>query len=210
MEGLQAAAAIGQRYLMQCWEEALSRRGYSSAQVLLTWDDLAHKNRFMNAKRTLKEIQRRGLVPVINENDTIATDEIRFGDNDRLSALISILLQADVLAILSDTNGLYAGSAENKEGRIQIVKKMTGAIFSHARDREKKFTVGGMRSKLNAVRMAVHSGIPVFLACGRDRDVLKRVFDGEDIGTFFLPQAKKGLAEKNWVLHFSKQVQRRS
>ena len=97
MEGLQAAAAVGQRYLMQCYEESFSKKGFSTAQVLLTWDDMAHPKRFLNAKRTLKEIQKRGLVPIINENDTVATDEIRFGDNDRLSALLSILVEADLM-----------------------------------------------------------------------------------------------------------------
>ena len=206
MQGLQAAAAVGQRYLMQCWEEAFSRRGFSTAQVLLTWDDLAHKNRFTNAKRTLKEIQRRGLVPIINENDTVATDEIRFGDNDRLSALIAILLEADALTILSDTNGLYARSASGDGQRIQFVEKIGEQIFAHVRDQKKDFTVGGMHSKLKAVRMSVDSGVPVFLAGGREHDVLLRLFAGEDIGTFFLPQIKKGQIRKNWALHFSKQI----
>ena len=206
MEGLQACAAIGQRYLMQCWEEAFSRGGFSTAQVLLTWDDLAHKNRFMNAKRTLKEIQRRGLVPVINENDTVATDEIRFGDNDKLSALIAILLEADVLVILSDTDGLLDHSGTGSGKRIQVVEKMNDKIFTNVRDRAKTFTVGGMNSKLKAVRMGVDSGIPVFLAGGRGRDVLSRVFAGEDVGTFFLPRAKKGTTRKNWAVHFSKQI----
>ncbi len=206
MQGLQAAAAVGQRYLMQCWEEAFSKRGFSTAQVLLTWEDLAHKNRFINAKGTLKEIQRRGLVPIINENDTVATDEIRFGDNDKLSALIAILLEADVLTILSDTDGLCARSAGGNGQRIQIVEKVSDNIFAHAQDQKKDFTVGGMRSKLSAVRMSVNSGVPVFLASGRDRDVLSRLFAGEDIGTFFLPQAKKGKIRKDWVLNFSKQI----
>ena len=208
MQGLQAAAAVGQRYLMQCWEEALSARGFSTAQVLLTWDDLARKNRFTNAKGTLAEIQRRGLVPIINENDTVATDEIRFGDNDKLSALIAILLGVDVLVILSDTDGLYARSVRGAGERIQIVKKMGDSVFSHVRDSKKMFTVGGMRSKLSAVRIGVNSGIPVFLANGRDRDVLTRIFEGQDIGTFFMPQTKKGKIRKNWALHFSKQIRR--
>ena len=206
MEGLQAAAAVGQRYLMQCWEEALSRRGFSTAQVLLTWDDLAHKNRFTNAKRTLAEIQRRGLVPIINENDTVATDEIRFGDNDKLSALIAILLEVDALAILSDTDGLYARSGAGE--RIQVVEKMGNTVFSHVRDQKKMFSVGGMRSKLSAVRMGVNAGIPVFLADGRGHDVLQRIFSGEDIGTFFMPKEIKGKGQKNFALYFSKQIRK--
>ncbi len=143
MEGLQACAAVGQRYLMQCYEEAFSKRGYSTAQVLLTWDDMVDPKRFMNAKRTLREIQKRGLVPVINENDTVATDEIRFGDNDRLSSLLSILIEADALVILSDTDGLKSGGAHGE--RIQVVESMDSSVFSHVNDKKTSFTVGGMR-----------------------------------------------------------------
>ncbi len=203
MEGLQAAAAVGQRYLMQCYEEAFSKRGFSTAQVLLTWDDLAQRGRFLNAKRTLSQIQKWGLVPIINENDTVATDEIRFGDNDRLSSLLSILVQADVHIILSDTNGLYAaGNSRNRGNRIKIVERMEESIFAHVKDNKNSFTVGGMGSKLKAIHMSVSSGIPVFLADGRDRKVLSRIFEGEDIGTLFVPHLKRGQARKNWVSHF--------
>ena len=202
MEGLQGAAAVGQRYLMQCYEEAFSKRGFSTAQVLLTWDDLAEKKRFLNAKRTLKEIQKWGLVPVINENDTVATDEIRFGDNDRLSSLLAILVEADVQVILSDTNGLFSGDSRNPANRIQVVEKMEQAIFLHAKDRQNPFTVGGMRSKLSAIRMSVTSGIPVFLADGRKDRTLTRLFNGEDIGTLFVPDLKKGHTRQDWLKHF--------
>src|SRR3989338_777878 len=190
MEALQAAAAAGQRYLMQCYEEAFAKDGFSTAQVLLTWGDLAQRKRFLNAKRTLAQIQKWGLVPIINENDTVATDEIRFGDNDRLSSLLSILVEADVLVILSDTNGLCSEASACRSGhRIAVVRKMTDSIFSHVRERKNSFTVGGMRSKLNAIRMSGNAGIPVFLANGRDKRVLSRIFDGEDIGTLFVPKA---------------------
>ncbi len=200
MEGLQAAAAVGQRYLMQCYEESLSKKGYSTAQVLLTWDDMAHAKRFLNAKRTLKEIQKRKLVPIINENDTVATDEIRFGDNDRLSALLSILVEADLLIILSDTNGLF--SEGGKGERIKVVHKMDADIFSHVKDSRTSFTVGGMKSKLEAVSIATSSGIPVFLADGREKDILSKLFNGEDVGTRFLPALKRGQARKDWIYHF--------
>lgn len=208
MEGLQAAAAIGQRYLMQCYEDAFSRHGFSTAQILLTWEDLAHENRLLNAKRTLKEIQRRGIVPVINENDTVATDEIRFGDNDKLSSLIAILVQADALVILSDTNGLFERAGSGLGERIKVVEKMDKKIFSHVRDTKKKFTVGGMQSKLNAVHMSVTSGVPVFLASGKDKNIIPRVFAAEDVGTFFLPEKKKGQAKKTWVADFLTQIQK--
>lgn len=207
MQGLQAAAAVGQRYLMQCWEEAFSKNGFSTAQVLLTWDDLADRKRCLNAKRTLEQIQRWKHVPVINENDTVATDEIRFGDNDRLSALLAILGEADALVILSDTDGLYATNGSNGalSGRIRVVEKMDERVFAHVRDRRKQFTVGGMRTKLDSVRVCVNAGIPVFLADGRKRQVLKRLFQGENLGTFFLPSKSRG---KNWLAHFREHVKR--
>ena len=200
MEALQAAAAAGQRYLMQCYEQAFSKYGFSTAQVLLTWDDLARRKRFLNAKRTLAQIQKWGLVPIINENDTVATDEIRFGDNDRLSSLLSILVEADLLVILSDTNGLYSGASAAKPGhRLAVVRNIGNSIFSHVRDRRNSFTVGGMRSKLNAIRLSSGAGIPVFLANGRDKRVLSRLFEGEDIGTLFVPKSGKARAKKNWL-----------
>ena len=202
MEGLQGAAAVGQRYLMQCYEEAFSKRGFSTAQVLLTLDDLAQKKRFLNAKRTLTEIQKWGLVPVINENDTVATDEIRFGDNDRLSSLLAILVEADVQVILSDTNGLFSGDPRVPKNRIPVVEKMERAIFSHVKDKQNPFTVGGMHSKLSAIRMSVTSGIPVFLADGRETGTLTRLFNGEDIGTLFVPDLKKGQSRQDWLKHF--------
>ncbi|MBI3252069.1 MAG: glutamate 5-kinase [Candidatus Omnitrophica bacterium] len=204
MQGLQAAAAVGQRHLMQGYEEAFARRGFSTAQVLLTWDDLASPKRFLNAKRTLKQIQDWGRVPVINENDTVATDEIRFGDNDRLSSLLSILVEADALVILSDTNGLCRGGRHG--ARIPVVEKTDGEIFSHAKENKNDFTVGGMASKLKAIRMSVSSGIPVFLAGGRSPKVLTRIFAGEDIGTFFAPHLKKRSARKDWVTHFTAHI----
>lgn len=203
MEELQASAAAGQRYLMQCYEESFSRCGYSTAQVLLTWSDLSERKRFLNAKRTLGTIQKWNLVPIINENDTVATDEIRFGDNDRLSALLSILVEADVLVILSNTNGLYAGGGlGRKVRRIPVVQKMNRSVFSHVRDSDNSFTVGGMRSKLEAIQMSVSSGIPVFLADGRSGRVLTRLFSGNDIGTLFVPALKNRHSRQSWLDFF--------
>ncbi len=207
MEGLQGAAAVGQRYLMQCYENAFSRHGFSTAQILLTWDDLAERKRFLNAKRTLREIQRWGVVPVINENDTVATDEIRFGDNDRLSALLSILVEADVLVILSDTDGLYAnGDRTKRKNRIQIVGPGERSIFTHVKDRKTHFTTGGMSAKLRSIRISTGAGIPAFLADGRRARVLERIFGGDDIGTFFAPDPKKGRSE--WIDHFIRHIKR--
>ncbi len=209
MEELQAAAAVGQRYLMQCYEEAFAKHGFSTAQVLLTWDDLAEKKRFMNARHTLKQIQKWGLVPIINENDTVATDEIRFGDNDKLSSLLSILVEADVLVILSDTNGLYTAPSHGRAAeRIQIVETLDEKVFAHINDKKTAFTVGGMRSKLAAIQGSVESGIPVFLANGREEGVLKKIFQAEDVGTFFVPDARK-IQRKSWIRDFVGQIESR-
>jgi len=203
MQELQAAAAVGQRYLMQCYEEAFSRRGFSTAQVLLTWADLAEKKRYLNAKHTLKEIQKRNLIPVINENDTVATDEIRFGDNDRLSSLLAILIEADLLIILSDTDGLYAGGKRGQ--RIPQVEMGGLHVFRHVKENKNSFTVGGMHSKLRAIHTSVSSGIPVFLADGRQKRVLSRLLEGdEDLGTCFPPHSTR----KNWAGHFERHIKK--
>lgn len=209
MEGLQAAAAIGQRFLMQCYEEAFAKHGFTTAQILLTWDDLAERTRYMNAKKTLAQIQRIGAVPIINENDTVATEEIRFGDNDRLSSLMAILAEADCLVILSDTNGLYQDGRRDEEShRIKIVEAVKGSTYSHAKDQKTRFTVGGMKAKLQAIHTAVSSGVPVFLAHGRHANVLERLFQGEDLGTLFLPHLRRQ-TNKEWVLHFERAIKER-
>lgn len=192
MEELQGAAAVGQRFLMQCYEEAFSKRGRSTAQLLLTWDDVAEEKRFTNARHTLKAIQKWGLVPVVNENDTVATDEIRFGDNDTLSSLLAILVEADALVILSDTDGLYAGGEKgDTKRRFSDVVKIDEAIFSHVRDGKSTFTVGGMSAKLRAIQKCTTSGIPVILADGRRDDVFLRLLRGEEVGTLFRPEKTK-------------------
>lgn len=187
MEGLQAFAAIGQRYLMQCWEEAFSKHKFSTAQMLLTRDDLVDEKRRQNAKKTLNQIQQLKHVPIINENDTVATEEIKFGDNDRLSAMLAKLIQADLLVILSDTDGLY-DSANNK---ISTVAAGDSSIFSHVKDKKSHFTVGGMRSKLEAIRSCTESGISVTLTSGTTTNILRRIERNESFGTKFLSRGPK-------------------
>ena len=186
MEGLQAFAAIGQRYLMQCWEEAFSKHGHSTAQMLLTRDDLIDEKRRANAKKTLHEIQKLKHVPIINENDTVATEEIKFGDNDHLSAILARVIQADLLVILSDTDGLY----DDKNKKIPVVSDLNEAIFSHVKDKRSNFTVGGMKSKLEAIKTCTQAGIPVILASGTTTQLMRRI-GHEDFGTMFLPKESK-------------------
>jgi len=206
---LQAAAACGQRVLMESYEKAFSKHGFSTAQVLLTWDDLAQRKKFMNARDTLNQIRKWKHIPIINENDTVATEEIRFGDNDRLASLLAVLMEVDVMVVLSDTNGLKSGKGtRRKPVRLQNVVRMDDSIFSHVSDQKNSFTVGGMRSKLNAIHLCVSSGIPVFLADGRQKNVLSRLFAEEDLGTFFVPNLDKTKTRKDWVLHFIDYLER--
>ena len=184
MEELQAYAAIGQRYLMQCWEKAFSKHGYSTAQVLLTRDDLTDEKRRINAKKTLNEIHILKHIPIINENDTVATEEIKFGDNDRLSAMLAELVKADLLVILSDTDGLY----DDKKNRIPNVTDLNDSIFSHVNDKHSNFTVGGMKSKLEAIKACTNSGIPVILASGTTSNIMQRINSNEGLGTYFWPK----------------------
>ena len=181
IEGLQAFAAIGQRYLMQCWEKAFVKHGYSTAQILLTRDDMTNQERRRNAIKTLNEIHKLKHVPVINENDTVATEEIKFGDNDQLSAMLAKLIKADLLVILSDTDGLY----DNNKKKIAVVDELNESIFSHVNDKKTHFTVGGMKSKLEAIRSCTHAGIPVILASGATSGLLRRIEKKESFGTYF-------------------------
>ncbi len=187
MEGLQALAAIGQRYLMQCWEEAFSKHKFSTAQMLLTRDDLVDEKRRQNAKKTLNEIQRLKHVPIINENDTVATEEIKFGDNDQLSAMLAKVIEADLLIILSDTDGLY----DSADKKISVVEAGDSSIFSHVKDKKSHFTVGGMQSKLEAIRSCTESGISVTLTSGNTSNLMRRIENKENFGTFFKSKGSK-------------------
>ncbi|OGX05817.1 MAG: glutamate 5-kinase [Omnitrophica bacterium RIFCSPLOWO2_12_FULL_50_11] len=196
---LQACAAIGQGKLMRAYETAFSNRGLHSAQLLLTQDCFQDRKRYVNAKNTVEALLRMGSVPVVNENDTVATEEIKFGDNDVLAAQVADLVGADLLILLSDIDGLYLkdktiirhirSSAELKECAEHI----------HAKRSEK--TKGGMETKLQAAQMAMRSGIPVVLANGRDEHVIDRALKGEEVGSLFHPTSEKMNARKKWLAH---------
>jgi len=196
---LQAFAAVGQAVLMRAYSELFKRRGINCAQVLLTWDDFDNRQRNNNAKKTLLAILEKGVVPIVNENDTIATDEIRFGDNDRLSAFVASLIHADLLVILSDVEGLY----EVKDGKkcfFKEVKEITKEIERIAGGPSKgKMSKGGMAAKLDAIKIAAHARIPCIVANSMARDVLRRIIDGECVGTYFAEKQEKILARKHWI-----------
>jgi glutamate 5-kinase len=197
---LQAMAAIGQMGLVQIYESAFQRHSLHTAQVLLTHDDLAHRQRYLNARSTLRTLLAFGVVPVINENDTVATEEIRFGDNDTLAALVANLVEAELLVILTDQAGLFdkdprqAADAklvsEGKAGDPEL-EAMAGGSGALGR--------GGMRTKLTAAAKAARSGAATVIVSGREPNVLPRVLQGESIGTYLEPAQGRLVARKQWL-----------
>lgn len=186
LERLQAVAAVGQHELMHVYKLALGQYGLNCAQLLLTWDDFSHQ-RYANAKHTLNTLLKLKCVPIINENDTVATEEIKFGDNDKLSALVSILVGAQLLIILSDVSGLL----DKNKGLIRRVDKITGQIRALANPTHKKICVGGMITKIEAARIAVGAGIPCVIAHGAKKGIIRRLAnDACAEGTIFVPVKK--------------------
>ena len=201
VHGLQAAAAVGQMGLVQAYERAFSAHGRHTAMVLLTHDDLSDRQRYLNARATLAELLKLGVIPVINENDTVATDEIRFGDNDTLAALVANLLQADALVILTDTDGLHDQDPRlNPQAPI-----VTWADASDARldamvgEGAGELGRGGMVTKLKAARIAARSGAHTVIAGGRQADVLTRVLRGDGVGTLLSASVLPLDARKRWI-----------
>jgi glutamate 5-kinase len=196
---LQARAAIGQAILMRTYSDLFKKNGIRCAQVLLTWDDFDNRLRYNNARSTLLALLKLGVIPVVNENDTISTQEIKFGDNDRLSALVAGLIHADLLVILSDVEGLY--DLRNSEKKIlDQIPEVTDEIRGLALGTDKKhISQGGMRTKLEAVKMATQANVPCVIAHGETPDVLKRILQGERIGTFFVEKEERLLSRKHWI-----------
>ena len=196
---LQACAAIGQAVLMRTYSDLFGHNKIKCAQVLLTWDDFSNRQRYNNARHTLRAILDYGVIPVINENDTISTDEIKFGDNDKLSALVAGLIHADLLVMLSDVEGLYDTKDEKKQIFSEI-KEITKEIEGIALDtHNKQMSKGGMMAKLEAVKIATHANIPCIIASGETEDVLLRILKGERLGTFFMEKEEKLLSKKHWI-----------
>lgn len=199
---LQAAAAVGQHELMRIYQRSFEEYQLNCAQLLLTWDDFDNRKRYLNAKNTLFTLLDLKTIPVINENDTVSTEEIRFGDNDRLSALVSTLINAQLLLILSDIDGLMD---KEKKQVIKMVDKITPQIKSLACSTTKKTCVGGMVTKLEAARITTHSGIPCVIANGRKKDIIiSAVNDPHGRGTLFLPQKECLTAKKRWLAFSAK------
>jgi len=197
---LQAAAAVGQMGLIQTWETAFKKYGINSAQILLTHDDLSNRKRYLNARSALRTLVDLGVVPIINENDTVATDEIRFGDNDTLGALVTNLLEVDTLVLLTDQLGLFDADPREKpdanlisEGRAQDPALLAVAGDGGALGR------GGMFTKVRAARLAARSGARTVILGGRTEQALTRLFEGEELGTLLLPNDEPITARKRWL-----------
>lgn len=202
----QACASIGQIHLMHTYEELFGRYQTLIGQVLLTWDDMRHKERYLNLRNALFQLLEYGAVPIINENDSVGVEEIRFGDNDTLGAQIALLAKADLFVNLTDINGLYdANPAQHKNAKhIPLVASITPAIHRLAGDRGSEMSVGGMKTKLRAADMVTRAGICAMVGDGYTRGLLKVLADSE-AGTLFLPLPKKMGARACW-LAFSGQV----
>lgn len=198
MAGLQATAAIGQIELMNVYRKLLEKNNLLAAQLLLTWDDFEDRKRYLNMRLTLSHLLKSKVLPIINENDTVSTDEIRFGDNDKLSALVATLVGADLLLILSDVEGVYR--LPQKEV-IELVEEITPQIRRICCNTDKEACVGGMSSKITAIKIATDSGIPAIIASGKMRGSLLKAASGQKVGTLFLSKASCVRGRKRWIAY---------
>ncbi len=196
----QAAAAVGQSHLMRAYEEAFQPHGQRVAQVLLTREDLRHRSRYLNARNTLFALLRLRVIPIINENDTVAVDEIKFGDNDTLSALVAHMAEADLLVILTDTDGVYTADPRTHPDAalIPVVGADVRGAFC-ADEGASPTGSGGMSSKLAAARQAAQAGVPTVVANGFVQGILGRILAGEEVGTLFLPRALPMRSRQRWL-----------
>ena len=201
MHQLQAAAAVGQMGLVQCYETCFREHGLATAQVLLTHADMADRQRYLNARSTLRTLLKFGVIPVINENDTVVTDEIKFGDNDTLGALVANLVEADALIILTDQAGLY--DADPRKGPVaKLIEERAASdptLESVAGGSGSVFAKGGMLTKVLAARRAARSGAHTVIASGREEEVLLRIARGERVGTLLTAGTVPLAARKQWL-----------
>ena len=197
MPGLQAAAAVGQGRLMAEYSRLFARHGLVAAQVLLTQEDFLRRRHFVNARGTLDRLLDAGVVPVVNENDTVATAEIAFGDNDRLAALVAVMIGADLLVLLSDVDGIY--SRDPRRGRARLLREVTDSVAIEATGPRTDAARGGMASKLESAMIATAAGVGVVVAGAHRRDVVARVASGERVGTWLPPRARRQQARKAWI-----------
>jgi glutamate 5-kinase len=204
----QACAAIGQSYLMRTYENYFDKQGLKVAQILLGHDDLEHRKRFLNAKHTIEALLERGVIPIVNENDSVTVDEIKIGDNDTLSANVACMAGAQLLVILSDVDGLYtadpARAARNAGAPPELIShvdRVTPEIEKLAGKSKNPLAVGGMYTKVRAAKKTMSFGIPTLVVNGLDGKVLDRIFDGANVGTLFWSGKTKIRDRKHWIAH---------
>lgn len=197
MPGLQAAAAVGQSSLVEAWSQAFRKHALTTAQVLLTHADVADRHRCVNAQSALLELERRRAIAVINENDTVSTEEIAFGDNDQLAAEVASLVGADLLVLMSVAPGILDARGE----RIPEAPAEADALDALIHDGRSKTGVGGMTSKLKSARAAARRGIPVVIAAGKAPGMLPAILAGEDVGTLLLPATERISSRRHWIVH---------
>ncbi len=199
----QAAAAVGQSGLMWMYEKTLGAHKKKVAQVLLTREDLANRTRFLNARNTLSTLLEHEVIPVINENDTVAVDEIRFGDNDNLSGMVVHVADADLLVILSDIDGLYTADPRIRSDAelIPLVEKITAELERGAGDALTAVGTGGMRTKVMAAKKVGAYGVPMVIINGKKQGTLPSLFAGENIGTLFLPKTERNRSRRHWIAY---------
>ena len=200
LEESQAAAAVGQIALARIWTETLAKRSLTGAQILLTLGDTEERRRYLNARSTIAKLLELGAVPIINENDTVATNEIRYGDNDRLAARVATMMSADLLVLLSDVDGLYdSPPGENKNAkRIPVVSRVSAEIEAAAGAAGSDLSRGGMRTKIEAAKIATASGVHMIIASGHTLHPLKAIAS-EAACTWFLTPANPVTARKKWI-----------
>jgi glutamate 5-kinase len=199
---LQACAAVGQTRLMATYSELFGTFELHVGQVLLTHDDLRQHGRHLNARNTLLTLLAQGVVPIINENDAVSTTELKFGDNDRLSALVACLLPADLLIVLTTVEGVIEGFGGALPRVIPRVERIDAALEVLAGGTMSEVSVGGMASKLAAGRIVMRAGIPMVIASGRKPDALSRILDGAEEGTLFVPAEGRLRGRKRWIAFF--------
>lgn len=201
LHDLQAAAAVGQMGLIQSYESEFSEYDLHAAQVLLTHDDLSNRQRYLNARNTVRSLLNLNVIPVINENDTVVTDEIRFGDNDTLAALVANLIEADTLLILTDQNGLFdRNPREHRDAKlITEASANDNSLAAMAEGGAGTFGRGGMATKVSAAKLAARSGTSTVIAAGKEDNVIQKIFNGEDLGTLLYAEQTPVAARKQWL-----------
>ncbi|MCF7822517.1 MAG: glutamate 5-kinase [Mariprofundaceae bacterium] len=198
----QAAAAIGQPLLMHAYKQAFEKHGVQVAQLLLTKDDLRHRRRYLNASNTSETLFTAGVVPIVNENDTVVVEEIKFGDNDTLGALVSLLIDADMMVMMTDVDGLFSEDPAINAGaeRLSTIESFTTEIMKMADDAGSTFGTGGMVSKLKAARIATRGGVTAAIVNGHDDNILAELIQGSDVGSLFLCGADRQSRRQHWIM----------